>query len=264
MEKTASLGRRGVADPAVGRPTRALALDLDFTRLPRAALLAMAEAGHEVVDCSRVLAKTGDNVVGEILRDQGAFYEWNHYPKGDVYDFESHAQYYYHAHPKMERPAEHGHFHTFMRPEGIPKGIRPAPVGSHAPPADANDALSHLVAISMDDKGNAIQLFVTNRWVTGETWYAARDVIAMLDGFAVDLARPSWPANRWITAMVRLFRPQIEMLVVERDRAAAAWQRRHPENDVLEDRRLEVTAAVNISVEGQMRRIAAALRRPRR
>jgi len=236
----------------------------DLRGLSRAVLSVMAEAGREVVDCYRVLAKSGDNVVGEILRGQGEFYEWTHYPKGDVYDHESHAQYYYHAHPKAERPGEHGHFHTFLRSKGMPKGIRPAPVAEYARPADANDALSHLVAISMNDGGHATQLFTTNRWVTGETWYAARDVIAMLDNFAIDLARPSWPVNRWITAMLRLFRPQIETLLIERDRVVGAWERRAPKGDVFEDRRLEVPATVEISVDDQVRRIAAALRRHRR
>ncbi len=264
MGKTASPRSVEAAAPEPNRPEGAPASEPDLAGLSRAALAAMAEAGREVIDCYRVLAKSGDTVVGELLRGEGDFYEWTHYPKGDVYDFESHAQYYYHAHPKAERPGEHGHFHTFLRPKGMPKGIRPAPVVGYAPQADANDALSHLVAISMSHGGQAVQLFTTNRWVTGETWYAARDVIAMLDSFVVDLARPSWPVNRWITAMLRLFRPQIEALLIERDRVVAAWQRRYPKDDVFEDRRLEVAAKVEISAEEQMRRVAAALRRHRR
>ncbi len=51
--------------------------EFDFTRLPRADIEAMAEAGAEVIDCIRVLAKTGDNLVGEMLRGQGKFYEWD-------------------------------------------------------------------------------------------------------------------------------------------------------------------------------------------
>jgi Domain of unknown function (DUF6969) len=224
----------------------------------------MAEAGREVLEWQRVLAKTGDNVVGEVLRGARAIYEWNHYPEGDVYDPASHAQYYYHAHPKDERPDEHGHFHTFLRPLGMPDGVRPAPLRDYVPPEHPNDALTHLVAISMNDKGAAIQLFTTNRWVTGETWYAARDVIAMLDCFAIDLARPSWPANRWVTAMMRLFRPQIEELLWERDRGVAAWQRRNPKVDVFEDSRLEVPSKADISVDDQMRHILGALKPPRR
>jgi hypothetical protein len=236
----------------------------DFSGTPRADLADMVEAGQEVARCSRVLAKSGDNIVSEMLRGQGTFYEWTHYPEGDVYDFESHAQYYYHAHPLGERPGEHGHFHTFLRQKGMPKGVRPALVRGFVPPPEPDAALGHLVAISMDDHGNPIQLFTTNRWVTAEVWYAARDVIAMLDRFTIELARPSWPVNRWITAMVRLFRPQIEVLLLERDRVVAEWQRRHPKVDVFEDRRLEVASALEITVEGQMQRVLGALKRGRR
>ena len=96
---------------------------VDFDALPRARLEAMAEAAEVVVDCHRVLAKSGENMVSELLRGIETFYEWDHYPEGDIYDHETHSQYYYHAHPKEERPGEHGHFHTFLRPKGMPKGI---------------------------------------------------------------------------------------------------------------------------------------------
>src|SRR5208282_3016321 len=237
---------------------------VELRQLSRAALTAMAAAGQELADLNRVLNKTADNVVGLLLEGAGAFYEWTHYPPGDVYDFASGAQYYYHAHPKEERPVEHGHFHTFLRPRGMPKGIKPALVRGYVAPEDANDALSHLVAVAMSDKGQPFQLFTTNRWVTGETWYAARDVIAMLDRFAVELVRPSFAVNRWITALVRLFRPQIEALVLERDRVIALWQRRNAKLDVFEARRLAVTSKTDISLEAQMDLVLAALKRTRR
>lgn len=218
----------------------------------------MAKAGAEVRECLRVLGKTGDNLVGEILRGQGTFYEWNHYPEGDVYDRETHAQYYYHAHPKNERPGEHGHFHTFLRAQGMAPGMRPLEVPG-APLAAGGDVLSHLVAISMDDAGLPIGLFTTNRWVTGETWFKAEDVTLMLDRFAIDHARPSWPVNRWITAMMRLFRPEIVELLRKRDRAVTDWAARHPGEDVYEDRRLEVTSQIKISIDDQIRAVEQAL-----
>jgi Domain of unknown function (DUF6969) len=233
----------------------------DFDALPLPMLETMAGAGDEVVECVRVLAKTGDNLVGELLRAEDKFFEWDHYPKGDVYDPETHAQYYYHAHPADDRVGEHGHFHTFLRPGGMPNGVTPAPLPDYTTPADANDALSHLVAISMDKYGLPIKLFTTNRWVTGETWYRAPDVVAMLDRFEMDLAQPSWPVNRWLTAMVRLFRPQIASLLEERDRTLAAWQARRPKANPFEDRGLEVTSHLEISVDGQIRAVRAALKR---
>jgi hypothetical protein len=234
----------------------------DLARVSTAALRRMVEAGKVVLACQDVLAKSGDNVVNELLRDQGTFFEWEHYPKDDVFDRETQAQYYYHAHPPGERSfPEHGHFHTFLRPKGMPADTRPLRLPNYKPPKDRNDALSHLVAISMDTGGRPVRLFTTNRWVTGETWYAAPDVIAMLDRFAVGHAQPSWPVNRWITALLRLFRPQIVALLGERDIAIAAWKAKHPRRNTYEDRDLEVTSIVPISPEGQIAAARRALRK---
>jgi hypothetical protein len=218
-------------------------------RLPREALLRMADAGVKVVDCIRDLHANRSNLVIEALRGSGDFTEWEHYPPDDVRDPKSHAQYYFHAHSPDDRDApDYGHFHTFMRSKGMPAGICPAKVKNFVPPAGENDALSHLIAISMTPAGMPERLFTTNRWVTGETWCAAGDVIAMLDQFAIDLGQPSPLLNRWITAMFVLFRPQIEKLLIERDCVIDQWGTRYPDRDVFEDRQLEITSSIEISL----------------
>ena len=85
-------------------------------------LEAMLAAGEDILECYRVLKKAGLNIVGECLKDQGTFYEFDHYPKGDVYDNETHSQYYYHSH--RTEAGEHGHFHTFLRKKGMPANIQ--------------------------------------------------------------------------------------------------------------------------------------------
>jgi hypothetical protein len=122
-----------------------------------------------------------------------------------------------------------------------------------------NDAVSHLIAISMDQRGYPIGLFATNRWVTGETWYAARDVVAMVDDYVIDHAYPNWPVNRWITAMFRLFKPQIVALIEQRDTVVTKWFADHPAKDVYEDRELETTGELPISVDRQLSLIERAL-----
>jgi len=243
--------------PAAARTVAAPAL----SRLGRDRLEAMRRAAAEVVECCRVLGNTGDNIVGELLRDAGTFYEWNHYPEGDVYDPASCAQYYYHAHPQELRSGEHGHFHTFLRGNGMPETMRPAPLPDLEPPAERNDALSHLVAVSMDPHGVPIRLFTTNRWVTGEIWYAAPDVCAMLEAFEIDHARPSWPVNRWIGAMLRLYRPQIAALIEARDAALAEWAAAHPDRNAFEDRGLEIASYLDIAIDDDVAAVAAAVER---
>jgi hypothetical protein len=247
---------------------------VDFARLERAALEAMAVAGVEVLECRRLLASGGDTAVSRALGGAPDAVEWSHYPAGDVYDPLSHAQYFYHLHPAAQRaPGEHGHFHTFLRPRGMPPGTRPlimpelaiadAPAAPPVPQPNQgadNDEFSHLAAIAMDAAGEPVRLFTTNRWVTGETWYAAADVAAMLDRFVIDVERPSWPLNRLISALFALFRPQLIELVHARDRAVMSFRRRRRGKvHVFEDRRLEVTSAVDIDVDDQIRRVALAL-----
>lgn len=230
----------------------------DLQRLPRARLEAMRAAGAEILQCQRVLDKAGLDLVSEVLRGQGTFYELEHYPVDDVIDRDTQAQYYYHAH---RGAPEHGHFHTFLRAPGMPQGVAPVTYSGEEVWPSGDEAISHLIAISMDAYGRPISLFAVNRWVCGETWYPAKEVIRMLDRFAIDHAFPSWPVNRWLGAMLQLFRPQVEALLRHRDAAVETWRRAHPECDVYEDRRLEVTGECAISVDAQVAAVAAALGR---
>lgn len=248
-----------IAEPAVSEASSTPVEQL--ARLPRAALRDMLEAGQMIRESYRVLGRTKDNIVGEVLRNNGTFFEWKHYPPGDIYDHASHSQYYYHAHKKGARGGEHGHFHTFLRAKGMAPGVVPCPNPGATPWPQGDEALSHLVGVAMDRAGFPIGLFTTNRWVTGECWYAARDVAAMLPRFEIDHARPSWPVNRWLTAMLVLFRPMIEELVHERDATLERWRAEHPDTDVYEDRGLEVMSERHITVEAQIASVEAALGR---
>jgi len=229
----------------------------DFDSLSRDRLESMAEAGERILECYRVLKKSDSNIVAEVLRGHGTFYEYDHYPPGDVHDFDTHSQYYYHSH----RSDEHGHFHTFLREKGMPRGCRPIEQTEADFMKERDDTLSHLIAISMNQAGYPIGLFTTNRWVTADNWYTAADVIRMLDHFEMDLATQSWPLNIWITAMVQLFRPRIEELIHERDRCVAEWSEKHPERDTFEDRDLEITSFQKISVESQIKSVRRALKK---
>ncbi len=249
MGAKTAVGERGGGDVSV------------FDELSRDDLEEMLEAGAEIEECYRVLRKVDANVVGEVLDGQGTFYEWDHYPDGDVFDDESNSQYYYHAH--RGETGEHGHFHTFLRSGGFPPGVQPLPYDGEEEWPSGEDALCHLIAVAMDKHGYPTHLFTTNRWVTGETFYAAADMIEMVAKFDIDHAFPSWPTNRWITAMVRLFRPQIGILLRQRDEAIAAWAGEHPDGDVYEDRDLDATSILPVSVSQQIKRVRKELRKRR-
>ncbi|MDA0996708.1 MAG: hypothetical protein O2944_00700 [Proteobacteria bacterium] len=225
----------------------------------------MRRAGLRVQECYRALEKSGTNVVAEVLRGQGQFYEWDHYPAGDVFDPDTHAQYYYHTHP-LERDsgaatAEHGHFHAFLRPGGFPKGIRPAPTPDHATATSEAARLSHLIAISMDRSGYPYRFFTTNRWVTGETFYDAASVSRMVRRFRVDQALPSPCINVWITGMLELFGPLIDAMLIARDRRLGAIARRYKPENIFEFRDAEIISVADISIEKTLGDIEKALGR---
>jgi hypothetical protein len=134
----------------------------------------------------------------------------------------------------------------------MPEGIGPAALPDYEPKSDPHDLVCHLIAVSMDRSGWPIGLFTANRWVTGETWYAGHDICAMLDCFDMQMNKPSWPVNRWLTGMLRLFRPQIEVLVQQRDERVRGWQRQHPDVNTYEDRKLEITSQVPVDVDAQV------------
>ena len=183
----------------------------------------LRQALREALYCERILAKTGDSVLREALGGAATIDAWAHFPQGDVYDPDTGGQWYYHCHPPEEGASEHGHFHCFVRPEG-----RDGPV-------------HHLVALGVDAYGRLVRLFTVNQWVVGDDWLDATETIALLPRFDMQLARPSYMVNRWLTAVVRLYSREIAGLIEARDRAIAA----HAPGDAeaaKADRSLEVTS----------------------
>ena len=233
-----------------------------------------AAAAATLRECREALAARGSTVIREASGAGAAglvadIVDWRHYPEGEVYDPSSHAQYFYHRHPGPARkrpapPEEHGHFHLFLRGEGMPAGTAPllapdlavanAPGPRQSAPLKLgqSDEVCHLVALSVDPTGEPLRLFTTNRWVTGETWYRAEDVIRMLDRFALDAAEPASLVNRWLAALVRLYQPEIAMLLRKRDEVVMDPRRQRRRVDVFEDPKLEVTSSLAVDLEARL------------
>jgi hypothetical protein len=181
-------------------------------------------AAQEAAYCERLLAKSGENILRETLRDAPVA-AWTHYPAGDAFDPESGGQWYYHCHVPAADGVEHGHFHCFVRPHG------------------AQGPVHHLVAIGVDAYGKLHRLFTVNQWVVGDSWLDAEGTIGLLSRFNMELAKPSYLVNRWLTAIVRQYQPEIEKLILERDAVLAT------QGDFTvarENRSLEVTSSLII------------------
>jgi hypothetical protein len=239
-----------------------------------------AEAAATLLDCRAVLAARGSTILDEVTGAAGdaasqaaadpAIVNWRHYPEGEVYDPTTHAQYFFHHHPVAAPPdaaaeAEQGHFHLFLRGEGVPAGITPLllpdqAVGVAAAPAvppgrrsaplkrGRRDEVCHLVAIAVDGRGEPVRLLTTNRWVTGETWYQAVDVIRLLPRFRLSDDGRWGLLNRWLGALVALYQPEIAVLLRRRDKKVAdrRWRWR---TNVFDDPRLEVTSSLDIDLD---------------
>ena len=190
----------------------------------------LARAAQEALFCERILAKSGENVLRDTLRDAPSVQAWSHYPPGDVFDGETGSQWYYHCHVPPADDVEHGHFHCFLRPDG------------------ASGPVHHLIAVGVDAHGSLHRLFTVNQWVVGNSWLDAEATIVLLHRFDVQLAKPSYLVNRWLTAVVRLYENEIAELIRQRDHTLASHM---PADGVAnrEDRTLEVTSSLIVDLK---------------
>lgn len=195
----------------------------------RSVLLRCRAAGRRLAGLAAGLEAGGGNPLWRLTGGRPVE-PFRHYPAGDCYDQASHAQFYYHSH----RDGEFGHIHLFQRPRGMPRGLRPAMA------APDPDAPCHLIAVGLDQRGEARRLFTTNRWVTGEAWYRGDAVKAMVAGLRLAPAGSMAPVAEWLEALVAFYRPLVEALVDERDEAVDARRRADPGRDPLDDERLEI------------------------
>ena len=191
-------------------------------RRQRMSTEARSRALAEVAFCEEILAKGGLNILSETFRDSGGgITVWEHYPQGDVFDPASGAQWFYHCHPATEG-SEHGHFHCFLRPDG-----REGPI-------------HHLVAVGVDAYGRLLRLFTVNQWVVGDDWLDAEGTVALLPRFDMQMPRPSYLVNRWLTGILAAHEEEIAALVRERDAVLAAHDAGGA--NPREDRALEITS----------------------
>ena len=210
-----------------------------------------------VIAAQREMTQAGGSILHHTLRGSDRHQAMAHYPAGDRIDAVTGAQYFYHAHRADMATEEHGHFHCFLRSHAVPSRLRPLPLPSQAEKPDA--AMTHLVAIAMDRHGQPIRLFTVNRWVTHDTWYAARHHPQLLKRFRFDPPRHDdtdaayWRAlDGWVAGMLHLFAPQIAWLAAARDSTIAAWQTAHMNTDPYDARQIEELSSLPIDLAQQI------------
>jgi hypothetical protein len=225
----------------------------EWSALSAAQLKLCYRAATRLVTSMQALTERDSQVVQTIIAGQD-FIEWQHYPENDVRDTQHASQYFYHAHPGLQRPfTEHGHFHLFVHAEEL--GMRRAnPRYSPAP--------AHLLAVSMNALGVPSGFFLVNRWVTKGPWLNYADCVAGLEQFQIK-ARQSNPQlkqiNQFLQALVALYRAPILALLQQRDQIMQKLTATRDRRSVFADRSIEVLCYHPISLMDDIAALELAL-----
>lgn len=206
------------------------------------------EAAEAVVETITAMAQEGLPLMQRVLPGDGAQF-WEHYPDDDARDSLTRSRWYYHVHePGTRDTAEHGHFHLFLHRTQIDGDANP--LASPVEGEEAQAHVAHIAGLSIDHSGIPIAWFATNRWVTDEFLYPAETLIDHLDRYDVDSTPEDPLVNRFLTAMVALYRKELADLLRERDQRLTALIREQGSaayeagGDVLAMRAIDIDAKV--------------------
>lgn len=166
-----------------------------------------AQAASEALRRQLAWSQHGGSALGLLVGRAARLPVWAHCPRHDALARDGRWQFYYHAHPDARVQGEHGHFHIFRR--------------------DGLGHLMHLVALSLDARGNPLAWFTTNLWVTGGHW-GRRDRLQR-DLPTLDLTLHGGRLRgvaAWLTGLVHAYALPLQALLDARDTALDVHARR--------------------------------------
>ena len=197
-------------------------------------------AAAALIESTVAMAKSGRPLMTRVVPSED-YRVWDHYPSEDAVDQVTGSRWFYHAHPPEERDGdEHGHFHLFLERSifGTAKPIASSTLKNAAP-------VVHIAALAIDANGIPRRLFTVNRWVTDEYLFSAEQISAKLNRFDLtNAADGDEQVNRWLTAAVAVFEPEINALLTMRDSAID-----FNEADFFEDRAFEILSSTEIDLQ---------------
>lgn len=171
------------------------------------------------------LDRAGTTVM-ELVREGRLQVPWTLYPGEDgIFDRRRRSQFYYHAHAGATHEA--GHFHTVRL---------------------FRDHTAHLVAISMLDTGRPRALYTLNLWSIGDVYASPEDLARYARQYRIESSKGDARLVRFINLMFRAFRPEIEALQDEKERAIQRYRAAHGGGDPFEDRSVEILSQVEIDI----------------
>ena len=182
-------------------------------------------------DCVQRMGDQATNAVLEALGDSREMREGQKYPQPALVFADGRWRVYYHSHTLATASAsEHGHFHIFV--------------------ASGDDSVAvqwtHLAGLAMDQEGQPLRWFVTNRWVTSGPW-GRRDVLLA----EIECLQPTAGDSlltQWLVAMVCLYKADIAALLDARDDSILKAMHHASMDKVLTDRSLYELAEIRIEL----------------
>ncbi|MEO0463812.1 MAG: hypothetical protein AAF127_11825 [Pseudomonadota bacterium] len=212
--------------------------------------MTLKDAALTVIETITTMAQEQRPLMVRVVPEQGA-QVWKHYPKGDARDKHCKSRWYYHVHAAGSRDEdEHGHFHLFLHRTQLPEGLEPKvwpPQGE-----DAKAHVTHLIGLSIATSGIPRAWFATNRYVTNEFLYPADVMIDHLPAFNVDETKEDAQVNRFVTAMVALYREEIAELLRIRDARQAELVAEHGAKGYEKASGAEVLAQIPIDLDAKI------------
>ena len=170
------------------------------------------------------------NPVLEILDPQQTFHENQKYPENKLTFNEGVWRAYYHRHaPPYKFENEHGHFHIFHKVN--------------------EDDWTHVAGLSMDNQGQVQKWFVTNRWVTDETWQDAEKYAVF---FIDDPEENLLPVEQWLYAMVLLYQQELQQLLLKRDQEVRRLVKDTSVKSVKENRDVYILAEQDVDLQEKL------------
>lgn len=201
----------------------------------------LISAARTAAEIQLAYAAKGTSLAQAALAGAHTCREFQHYPAKDASDPGARSRFYYHAHTSLRYPREeHGHFHLFQY------GV-----------SGKTDDFYHLIALSLDARGNPLRWFSTNRWVTGERWQSAGEMTAGLLDYRIQQRGRLAPVARWLSAMVCLFSADIATVLQERDLSISGRIANIGQEAALEDRSLDVISECSASLTERLRELQA-------
>jgi len=208
------------------------------------------QAAHTVIETITTMAQEQRPLMLRVIPEDGATF-WTHYPKGDARSASCKARWYYHVHAAGDRDAdEHGHFHLFLHRDQLPDGLEPKVWPPQGEEAKAH--VTHLIGLSIDTLGIPRAWFATNRFVTNEFLYPADVMIDHMPAFNVDDTKQDDLVNRFVTAMVALYREEIAGLLHQRDARQAELFAAHGEAGYEKVSGKDVLAQIQIDLDAKI------------